>query len=147
MKAKQKPKEEPKNKLQELKQKILTVWALMMSQSVKQNLQLVNDQIDEARTQMRQANSLPAQMDILMTVLMVIVGAVALYVGLLIISNVEGSLPEDTTNTSTFDTISSNVDSAFVLIGVGFIVVAAGFIIGALITRLAPGMFNMNSEK
>lgn len=47
---------------------------------------------------------------------------------------------------STFLTIESNVNSAFVLIGVGFIVVAAGFIITALITRLAPGLFDMRSR-
>ena len=48
--------------------------------------------------------------------------------------------------TDTFNTIDSNVDSAFVLIGVGFIVIAAGFIIGALITRLAPGLFDFRSN-
>ncbi len=81
------------------------------------------------------------QMDIIMAVMSIIVGAIALYVGMLILSNVESSLPNETTSTETFGTIESNVNSAFVLIGVGFIVMAAGFIIGALITRLAPGMF------
>lgn len=106
---------------------------------------LAMDPTKDTKEKFREAQMQAAQMDILMTVLMVIVGAVALYVGLLIISNVEGSLPNETTDSATFDTISSNVDSAFVLIGVGFIVVAAGFIIGALITRLAPGLFNMNN--
>lgn len=45
---------------------------------------------------------------------------------------------------STFLTIEGNVNSAFVLVGVGFIVIAAGFIIAALINRLAPGLFDMN---
>lgn len=81
------------------------------------------------------------QMDIIMTVLSVIVGAISLYVGMLILSNVESSLPNETTSTETFSTIESNVNSAFVLIGVGFIVMAAGFIIGALVTSLAPGLF------
>ena len=84
------------------------------------------------------------QMDIIMAVMSIIIGAIALYVGMLILSNVESSLPNETTSTETFGTIESNVNSAFVLIGVGFIVMAAGFIIGALITRLAPGMFGNN---
>lgn len=135
-------------KVSEVKQKTTELAAVLQNRSLtlEQKFAIINAQIDEAYDEMKEADSMAAQMDILMTVLMVIVGAVSLYVGLLIISNVESSLPNETTDSETFNTISSNVDSAFVLIGVGFIVVAAGFIIGALITRLAPGLFNMNNN-
>ena len=139
-------KQKAKQKLGEVKRRTGTMAALMKNQSMKQNFDLLNEQLDKAYSELKQADSPAAQMDILMTVLMVIVGAVSLYVGLLIISNVESSLPNETTSSETFGTISSNVDSAFVLIGVGFIVVAAGFIIGALITRLAPGLFDMGDK-
>ena len=101
----------------------------------------VRDKFDWAFNRPKEVDG---QMDIIMAVMSVIVGAVALYVGILVLSNVESSLPNETTSSETFGKIESNVDSSFVLIGVGFIVVAAGFIIGALITRLAPTMMSDN---